>query len=112
MGIVDADSGKVIATLPTGAGTDATRFDPATQNAFASNGRDGTLTVIHEDSPGNYSVVENAKTEAGARTMALDPQTGNVFLVTAQITINPNGKTFRDRYHIVPGTFTLLVMQP
>jgi YVTN family beta-propeller protein len=112
IGIVDADSGKVITTLPTGAGTDATRFDPNTQNAFASNGRDGTLTVVHENSPNSFTVLENAKTEAGARTMALDPQSGDVFLVTAQIQINPNGKTFRDRYHIIPGTFTLLVMQP
>ncbi len=112
IGIVDADSGKVIATVPTGAGTDATRFDPGTKLAFASNGRDATLTVVHEDSPNAFSVVQNAKTEMGARTMALDPQSGNVFLVTAQLQINPNATSPRERYHPVPGTFTLLVMEP
>jgi len=54
--------------------TDATRFDPQTKLAFASNGRDGTLTVVREDSPTAFKVVQNAKTEAGARTMALDLQ--------------------------------------
>jgi YVTN family beta-propeller protein len=112
MGVVDADSGKLLATLPTGAGTDATRFDPNTQLAFASNGRDGTLTVVHEDTPNTFSVVQNAKSETGARTMALDPQSGNVFLVTAQIHVNPDAKTFRERFQVVPGTFALLVMVP
>ncbi len=112
MGVVDADSGNVVATLPTGAGTDATRFDPQTKLAFASNGRDGTLTVVREDSPTAFKVVQNAKTEAGARTMALDQQSGNVFLVTAQRQINPNATTPRERYHVVPGTFTVLVMEP
>lgn len=112
MGVVDADSGKVLATLPTGAGTDATRFDPNTQLAFASNGRDGTLTVVHEDAPNAFSVVQNAKSETGARTMALDPQSGDVFLVTAQLLVNPNATSYRDRYKVVPGTFALLVMTP
>jgi YVTN family beta-propeller protein len=112
LGVVDADSGKVIATLPTGAGTDATAFNPQSNLAFASNGRGATLTVVHEDSPGTFSVGQNAKSETGARTMALDPQTGNVFLVTAQLQINPNATSPRDRYHIVPGTFALLVMEP
>jgi YVTN family beta-propeller protein len=112
MGVVDADNGKVLATLPTGAGTDATRFDPNAQLAFASNGRDGTLTVVHEDTPDTFSVVQNAKSEVGARTMELDPQTGNVFLVTAQLHINPNATMYRERFQVVPGTFTLLVLSP
>lgn len=112
MGIVDAGSGKTIATVPTGAGTDATRFDATRQFAFASNGRDATLTVVHEDSPSGFSVVQNAKTETGARTMELDPQSGNVFLVTAQMTENPAATTYRQRYRVVPGTFTLLVLAP
>lgn len=112
MGVVDADSGRVIATLPTGLGTDATRFDPETNDAFAPNGRSATLTVVHEDSPGHYSVVENAKTEFGARTMEVDPATGDVFLVTAHLIVNPKATSYRGRYHIVPGTFRLLVMQP
>lgn len=112
MGVVDADTGKLIATLPTGAGTDATRFDPKTGDAFASNGRDATLTVVHESSPQSFSVVQNAKTEPGARTMALDPETGDVFLVTAQLIVDANATSYRERYRIVPGTFALLVMQP
>ncbi len=112
MGVIDADRGTVIATLPTGAGTDATRFDPALMLAYASNGRDGTLTVVHEDSPSHFSIVQNAKSETSARTMALDPQSGAIFLVTAQMQINAAATNPRERYHMVPGTFALLVMQP
>jgi len=112
MAVVDSDTGHVIAVLPTGAGTDATRFDARTGLAFASNGRAATLTVIHEDSPNRFTVVQNAKTEPSARTMALDPQTGDVFLAVAQVQINPNGATPRERFHVVPGTFAILVMQP
>jgi YVTN family beta-propeller protein len=112
MGVVDADSGAVIATLPTGAGTDATRFDPNTQLAFASNGRAATLTVVREEDPQHFTVVQNAATVAGARTMELDPSTGNVYLVTAKLVENPNATSYRDRYHVVPGTFELLTMRP
>ncbi len=112
MGVVDASTGNVIATVPTGAGTDATRFDAKTGFAFASNGRAATLTVVHEDDPGHYSVAQNAATAAGARTMALDPATGNVFLVTAKLIENPNATSYRDRYRVVPGTFELLVLSP
>jgi len=58
MAVMDADSGKVVASPAIGEGVDANGFDPATQLAFASNG-EGTLTVVHEDSPDNYTVVEN-----------------------------------------------------
>ena len=112
LGVVDADSGKLIATLPTGAGTDATRFDPARALAFASNGRDATLTVVHEDGPNHYTVVQNAATAAGARTMEIDTSNGNAYLVTAQMVANPNPTGPRDRFKMVPGTFKLLVMQP
>ena len=109
MGVVDADNGKLVNTIPTGAGTDATRFDPATGLAFASNGRDATLTIVHEDAPDRFTLVQNAKTVLGARTMALDPQTGDVFLVTAKLIANPNATSYRDRYTAVPGSFELLV---
>jgi YVTN family beta-propeller protein len=112
MGVVDADSGAVIATLPTGAGTDATRFDPNTQLAFASNGRAATLTVVREEDPQHFTVVQNATTVAGARTMELDPSSGDVYLVTAKMIENPNATSYRDRYHIVPGTFELLTVRP
>jgi YVTN family beta-propeller protein len=112
MGVVDADGGKVIATVPTGAGTDATRFDPATEFAFASNGRDATLTIVHEEDPAHFTLAQNAKTVKGARTMALDPDTGAVFLVTAKMVANPKATSYRDRYSVVPGTFELIVMEP
>jgi YVTN family beta-propeller protein len=111
MGVVDADSGKVVATIPTGAGTDATRYDPATGLAFASNGRDATLTAVHEDAPNQFTLAQNATTILGARTMALDPKSGDVYLVTAKLIPNPHPTSYRDRYTIVPGTFELLVMQ-
>ncbi len=110
MGVVDADSGKVIATIPTGAGTDATRYDSDAALAFASNGRDATLTVVHEDDPNHFTLVQNAATLPGARTMALDPQNGNVYLVTAKLVPNAHPTSYRDRYTVVPGTFELLVV--
>lgn len=110
MGVVDADSGKVVATIPTGAGTDATRFDPNSGLAFASNGRSATLTVVHEDDPNHFTLVQNATTIAGARTLEVDPQSGDVYLVTAKLIPNPHPTSYRDRYTIVPGTFELVVL--
>ena len=111
IGIVDADSGNVLATVPTGAGTDATRYDPASGLAFASNGRDATLTVVHEDAPNQFTLLQNAATALGARTMELNPQTGEVYLVTSKLIANPHATSNRDRYTVVPGTFELLVMR-
>ena len=67
----------MIATPPIGEGVDANAFDPSSSLAFASNG-EGTLTVVHEDSPDKFSVLENVTTKKSARTMALDPQTHGV----------------------------------
>src|SRR6202051_4411152 len=71
MAVVDADSGKVLATPPIGEGVDATAFDDGTGLAFASCGGDGVLTVVREDSPEKFSVAENIPTQAGARNLAL-----------------------------------------
>ena len=108
MAIVNADTGKVIASPAIGQGVDATRFDPGTGDAFSSNG-DGTLTVIHEDSPTQFSVVENVQTERGARTMALDPTTHEVFLVTAKFEPLPANAPPRTRRKMVAGSFHVLV---
>jgi YVTN family beta-propeller protein len=83
MAVVDADSGKVITTLPIGDHVDATAFDTETKLIFNSNG-EGTITVIHQDSPDQYSVVETVKTVPRAKTMALDPKTHRLFLSTAE----------------------------
>jgi hypothetical protein len=110
MAVTDADTGKVIATVPIGQGVDANGFDPDAQLAFSSNG-DGTLTVVHEDAPDKFSVVQNAETQRGARTMALDSNNHDVYLVTAEFDEQPpaEGQT-RPRRTMKPGTFTLLVM--
>ena len=111
MAVVNADSGQVVTTLPIGSGVDANGFDPKSELAFSSNG-DGTLTVVHEDSPGKFSVVDSVATARGARTMALDEKTHNVFLVTAQFgpPPAPTPDRPRPRPSIVPGTFMLLVV--
>jgi YVTN family beta-propeller protein len=83
MAVVDADSGKVITTLPIGDHVDATAFDNETKLIFNSNG-EGTITVIRQDTPDKYSVVETVKTAPRAKTMALDPKTHRLFLSTAE----------------------------
>jgi DNA-binding beta-propeller fold protein YncE len=112
MAIVNADTGKVITTLPIGEGVDATAFDPGQNLAFSSNGRDANLTIIHEDSPDKFSVVDNVPTQKGARTMALDTKTKNVYLVTADFGATPPATADhpRPRPAMVPNTFVLLVV--
>jgi DNA-binding beta-propeller fold protein YncE len=112
MVVMDADSGKVIATPPIGEGVDANGYDPGTKLAFSSNGRAATLTVVHEDSPDKFSVLQDVPTQLGARTMALDEKTHNVFLVTAEFEPPPAGTqtTERRRPTMKPGSFTLLVV--
>jgi len=111
MAVVDADNGKVITTLPIGQGVDAAGFDPGTGLAFASNG-EGTLTVIHEDTPDEYRVMENDSTQRGARTMSLDESTHRVYTVTANFgpVPAPTADHPRPRPTIEPGTFTILVV--
>ena len=113
MAVIDAHSGKVLATPPIGEGVDANAFDPGTGLAFSSNGA-GTLTVVHEDSPDKFTVVGNVETQRGARTMALDLKTHNVFLVTAEFGPPPpaTAEHPRPRPTVKPGTFTLLVFGP
>src|SRR5690242_14586941 len=109
MAVVDAHSGKVIATPPIGDHVDSNRFDPGTQLAFSSNG-EGTLTVVHEDTPTKFSVLENVPTQKGARTMEIDAKTHNVFLVTADaVPVPPTPDNPHPRPKITPGTFRLLV---
>ena len=83
MAVLDADSGKVITTVPIGDHVDATVFDAEKKLVFNSNG-EGTITVIHQDSPDTYSVVQTIKTAPRAKTMAFDPKTHQLFLSTAE----------------------------
>jgi len=106
MAVVDADTGKVIATPPIGEGVDANAFDPDTSFAFASNG-DGTLTIVHEDSPDKFTVVDNVATKKSARTMALDRKTHNIFLAAADLGPPAQGERWPS---IKPGSFVILVV--
>ena len=109
--VVNADTGKVVATPPIGDGVDANGFDPGTEFVFSSNGESGTLTVIHEDTPDKYSVVENVPTQKSARTMALDPKTHEVFLVAAQFGPRPapTAETPHPRPPVLQNSFVVLI---
>src|SRR5260370_33036349 len=111
MVVVNADNGKVVTTLPIGAGTDAAGFDPETGYAFSSNG-EGTLTVVHEDSADKFRVVDTVPTQVRARTMAPDTETQQVFLVRAQFGAPPAATAPQPRPPAArdPGTCTLLTM--
>jgi DNA-binding beta-propeller fold protein YncE len=110
MAVVDADSGKVLATPPIGDGVDATAFDAGTGLAFASCG-EGVLTVVKEESPGKFTA-ENIPTQKRARTLALDAKTHNVFVVTAEFGPQPAATTDnpRPRPPILPDSFVVLVV--
>jgi len=107
--VLDADNGRVVSVLPIGERVDGVAFDASLQLVFSSNG-DGTLTVIHEDGPDRFTVIENAATQTGARTLALDESRGCVYLPTAQFGQPPPPTA--DRPHprgtVVPGTFVVL----
>lgn len=113
MAVMDADSGKVMTTLPIDEGVDANRFDPGTGLAFSSNG-EGTLTVVKEESPEKFTVVENVPTRRGARTMALDLKTHNIYLATAEFGPRPapTAEHPHPRPSLVPGSFTVLEVEP
>ena len=104
--IIDADSGKVVANPAICEGPDAAAFDPSSNYFFASCG-DGNLTVIHEDSPDKYTVVENVPTKRTARTLGLDLKTHKIFLPIAEFEPPAPGER---RGKMKPGTFAILVV--
>ena len=112
MAVLDATNGHVVTTVPIGKSDDAVTFDPVASLVFSSNGGDGTVTVIHEDSPDAYTVVETVKTEVGARTMAVDTKTHKIYLPLADR--GPAPAPTADIPHpqgpIVPGSFRILVL--
>jgi DNA-binding beta-propeller fold protein YncE len=107
MTISDYQAGKVVATVPIGAGVDGAGYDAASGNAFASNA-DGTLTVIHQDSPDRYRVVQTVDTPQGSRNMGLDPTNHRVYLVSAKFGPVPAGGR---RGPVLPGTFAVMVIE-
>jgi YVTN family beta-propeller protein len=108
MVMLDTESGKVVGSVPIGAGVDGCAFDDASQLAFASCG-DGTTTIAREVAPGKLTVIQTLKTERGARTMALDPKTHRIYLPSAKFEPAPLPGASPTRPRIVPNTLKLLV---
>lgn len=110
--VVDTRNGHVVATPAIGLGPDAARFDARLHLAFSSNGHDGTLTVVRQNSPDSYTPVQTLATQMGARTMALDSAGGTIYLVTAKF--GPRSSASAGNPHsrppIVPGSFVVLVV--
>jgi YVTN family beta-propeller protein len=117
MAMVNADTGKIIDTVPIGTGVDGATFNPATNEAFASSG-DGFLTVVKENSPTSFAVEQKVETHSGARTLTLDPKTGHVFVITADFApppaeapaAAPGGPPRLRRGPMVPDSFSILVV--
>jgi YVTN family beta-propeller protein len=111
MVVTDSKTGKHVTSLPIGEHPDAAVYDRRRARVFSSNG-DGTLTVIHQDSPDHYTVIQTLATQRGARTMALDPRTGKVYLVTADFGPPPAPTEAQPnpRPVPIPGTFVVLAV--
>jgi hypothetical protein len=113
MAVSDYDAGRVVATAPIGAGVDGAAFDADAGDVFTSNA-DGTLSVIHQDGPDQYHVVENVQTAPGARNMGLDPITRRLYIVTARFGPAPTEVTPanpRRRPPVIPGSFMMMVVE-
>jgi YVTN family beta-propeller protein len=113
MAVVNADTGAMVASLPIGEGSDFAEFDPLRHRAFSSN-RDGTLSVIREKSADSFEALPPVQTAFGARTMAVDPKSGRLYLVTAEFATNEAipATDPRHRYTIKPGSVKLLIFDP
>ena len=108
LAVSDIQNGKVLTVVPIGTGVDGAGYDAQSADVFASNA-DGTLTVIHQDSPDTYRVIQSVATSPGSRNMGLDPSTHRLFVAAAQFAPVPAGGTGRPT--VVPGSFKLLVIE-
>jgi YVTN family beta-propeller protein len=113
MVILDAETGKVITTVPTGNGVDGAGFDPGLKRAYSSCG-EGLLTVVQEESPNTYKVLANVPTQPGARTIYVSSKTHRIYLSAAEYGPAPEktANNPRPRPAVKPGTFTVLVLEP
>jgi DNA-binding beta-propeller fold protein YncE len=109
MAISDYQAGKVVTTVPIGTGVDGAGYDPALANAFASNA-DGTLTVIHQDSPDQYHVIQTLTTPVFSRNMGLDPTNHRLFVASAKF--GPTPASGKGRGPVLPGSFSLMTIEP
>ena len=109
MMVVDADSGRVVAELPIGRGSDAIAYDPKRKRVFSPNGVDGTLTIFQQTSPDAYRPLETFPTAVSGRTMAVDPASGRLYIVAADTDQSqaPGGRP-RAR----PGTTHVMMFDP
>src|ERR1700722_3862371 len=114
MAVTDPQTGKQVSRVVIGRGPDAAAFDADLGLVFSSNGLDGTLTVIHEDTPDQYRVLATVTTQVSARTMVLDPATHKIFLAAAKLgnTPPPTDDQPHPRPAVLPDTFLILVAQP
>jgi len=108
MAVSDYQAGKVVASIPIGMGVDGAGYDAASGNAFASSA-DGTLTVIHQDTPDQYRVAETLQTPEGSRNMGLDPVNHRIFVASGKFGPAPAGG--RGRGPVLPGSFSLMVIE-
>ena len=108
MAVSDYQNGKVVATVPIGTGVDGAGYDPASADAFASNA-DGTLTVVHQDTPDKYTVIQTLQTSTGSRNMGLDLATHRIYVAAAKF--GPPPANGRGRAPVMPDSFGLLVIE-
>lgn len=111
--VVDATSGKVIQSLPIGAGSDAAAFDAHRKRIFSSNGIDGTVTVLEQAGPDRYRLLGDNPTQPSARTLAVDPESGRLFLLAGdRIEVDPTAANPHKRFGIRAGSVCLLFFDP
>jgi DNA-binding beta-propeller fold protein YncE len=108
--VLDAATGKTIASFPTGSGTDAAGFDERSHRAFFSNG-EGNLTVIQQKSADEYMADTPVTTQQSAKTMAFDKKTQKIFLPAATVVTTPaSDPSQKPKHTITDGTFCVLVV--
>lgn len=112
MSVSNPTTGGVVVNVGIGPGVDAVSFDPELKLLFASNGGDGTMSVVRQESADKYTSLGTAATKRGSRTMTIDPKTHRVYM--ASVTYGPppapTAQQPNPRAPVVPGSFSVLVL--
>ncbi len=106
--VSDPGAGKVLASVPIGAGDDGVAFDDG--YAFAANGQDGTITVVGETAPGKFGAVATIPTQRSARTIAADQRTHKLYLPAAEFAPAGQSGEKKGRPTPLPDTFQIVVV--